>query len=66
MYAIKKFQDKGYNLKAEDNKLIFEDKTESRYIFDLTNKKVFSNILIRSDQKEYDNIINQMKKELGW
>ena len=40
MYAIKKFKDRGYTLKAQDNKMIFEDIAGCRYIFDLTNKKV--------------------------
>ena len=66
MYAIRKFKEAGYILRAEENKLIFEDNTECRYIFDLANKKVLSNVLMRSDEKFYNNLINQRKKELDW
>lgn len=33
MYAIMKFKERGYELKTIDNSLIFEDNTESRYIY---------------------------------
>jgi len=66
MYAIRKFKYRGYELRADVDALIFEDREGCHYIFDLKNKKVLSNVLMRSDAKEYENIINQMKKELGW
>lgn len=66
MYAILKFKHEGYEIKANDNKLIFEDLGGCHYIFDLKNKKVMTNIVYNSNEKRLNSIINQMKKELGW
>lgn len=67
MYAIRKYDDIGFKIKAKENKLIFEDTNTGCYInYDLLEKKVYTNIVFSTRIKMLNNLETQMKKELGW
>lgn len=64
MGAINRFRDRDYKLKVKEDEIIFEDITEARFIFDLKNKKVRSNVVWTSDEKAINRLIKDFKKEL--
>ena len=64
MGAINRFRDRGYKIKVKEDEIIFEDITEARFIFDLKNKKVRSNVVWTSDEKAINRLIKDFKKEL--
>lgn len=66
MGAINRFRDRGYKLKVKEDEIIFEDFVETRYIFDLKNQKVRTNVVWSSDEKVFNRLIKDFKKELGW
>lgn len=66
MGVINRFKDKGYKIKAKEDEIIFEHRSEERYIFDLKNKEVRTNVVWTSDEKAMNRLIKDFEKELGW
>lgn len=67
MSAIEKFRKKGYELIAEKNLIKFTDRNEGgTFFFYLDKKEIGTSILYTSESKEYNKIIKQFQKELGW
>lgn len=66
MYAILKYKNIGFHLKAKENELIFEDNSGSYISYRLEEKKVYTNIVYSSRDRLLNNYQKQMMKELGW
>ena len=64
MGAINRFRDRGYKLKVKEDEIIFEHRDEERYVFDLKNKKVRTNVMWTSDEKAMNKLIKDFEKEL--
>lgn len=66
MGVINRFRDRGFKLKVKEDEIKFEHRSGEKYIFDLKNEKVKTNVMWTSDQKTYDRLIKDFKKEWGW
>ena len=66
MSAIEKFRERGYELVAENNLIKFERKDSGVFFFYLDKKDIGTSILYTSEAKEFNKIIKQFQKELGW
>lgn len=66
MGIINRFRDRGFELKVKEDEIKFEHRDGEKYIFDLKNEKVKTNVMWTSDQKTYDRLIKDFKKEFGW
>lgn len=66
MGAINRFRDRGFEIKVNENEIKFEHRSGERYIFDLKNEEVKTNVMWTTDQKVYDRLIEDFKKELKW
>lgn len=66
MSAIEKFRERGYELIAENNLIKFKGEDAGVFFFYLDKKDIGTSILYTSKAKEYNKIIKQFQKELGW
>lgn len=66
MSAIEKFRERGYGLIAEDNLIKFVSEDNGVFFFYLDKKDIGTSILYTSEAKEFNKIIKQFQKELGW
>ena len=66
MSAIEKFRERGYDLIAENNLIKFRDENGGVFFFYLDKKDIGTSILYTSEAKEFNKIIKQFQKELGW
>lgn len=66
MSAIESFRKHGYELVAENNLIKFVRENSGIFFFYLDKKKIGTSILYTSESKEFNKIIQQFQKELGW